>query len=133
VTDLLGRYVRHYLQAPFVAAAARRRRGLEIVCAGGRVVEGGMISATGWELRDWLTGEVVAGGHGGPAGMASVLSGMYHADNLYADVSAAEPATPEIPASLRRVVEEWVCDAATSDEDIAEVTGWSVGTVREHR
>ncbi|MBL7261568.1 hypothetical protein [Paractinoplanes lichenicola] len=120
-------YVRSYLQAPFLADEARRLRALEIVRAGGRVVVGGMISADRWELRDWLTDELVREGSAGPVS----LLGLCHADTLYAD--GPEPEVETVPLSLRRALEDWVCEPATPDEDIAAFVGWPVGRVRELR
>ncbi|GAB7045504.1 hypothetical protein [Catenuloplanes indicus] len=133
VTDLVRSHMRHYLRAPFLAEDARRRYAMTITRAGRVVVEGGMTSATDWQLYDWLTREPVAQGHDGPAGMASALRTMYHADNLYTDVPIPEPPVPSIPRSLQRALEEWICNPLTADEDIAAVVDWPVATVREHR
>lgn len=91
-----------------------------------------MVTATGWELRDWLTGAVVARGDDGRAGLRGALAVAFHADGLYAEI-APDPATPGIPPSLSRAIEEWVCAPSTPDEDIATFVGWPVGKVREHR
>ena len=97
------------------------------------MVEGGLTSVTGWELRDWQTGEVIARGDDGPAGLYAALAGAYHADGLYAEVPGADPATPGMPPSLGRAIEEWVGAPSTPDEEIAQLVGWPVGKVREHR
>jgi hypothetical protein len=134
VTDLVQHYVRRLLEAPFAAEQARRRRAREIVRAGGRVVEGGLTSATGWELRDWLTGAVLARDDDGPAGLSAALAGAYHADGLYAEEpGGSDEAMPGIPPSLSRTIEEWVCAPSTPDEEIAEFVRWPVEKVREHR
>ncbi len=131
--DLVRWHVRKLLEAPFAAEEARRRRACEIIRTGRRVVEGGLISATGWELRDWQTRAVIARGDDGPAGLCAALAGAYHADGLYAEVPGTDPATPGIPPSLGRAIEEWVGAPSTPDEEIAQLLGWPVGKVREHR
>ncbi|GAA1582253.1 hypothetical protein [Actinoplanes couchii] len=129
--DLVQQHVRCLLEAPFRAEADRLRQAEEITRTGLRVVEGVLSSATGWELRDWLTGAVIRRGDDGPAGLTRALSGHYDADDLFTDVP--EPATPGIPPSLGRAIEEWLFAASTPDQDIAEFIGWPVGEVREHR
>ncbi len=129
----LQQHVRLYLRAPYLAEEERRRRAREISAAGGRVVQGRMTSPYRWELHDWLTGEVVAGGHDGPAGMESALSESYPADILYAEIPGPAATTPGLPPSLLRAIERWVCDPGTPDEDIAALVEWPVSEVREHR
>ncbi|MBU2666950.1 hypothetical protein KOI35_25905 [Actinoplanes bogorensis] len=131
--DLVRLHVRKLLEAPFLADQARRRRAHEIVRTGRPVVQDVRTSATGWELRDWLTGAVLARGDDGPAGLSVALTGTYHADCLYAEVPGPEPGTPGVPSSLGRAVEEWLFAATTSDEDVAEFAGWPLAKVREHR
>lgn len=133
MNDPVRRHARLVLRAPFLADDARRLRAGELARAGRPVVEGGMRSATGWELRDWLTGNVVAAGQDGPAGLRAALARTYPADRLYAEVQGPEPVTAGVPPSLSRAIEEWVCDPHTPDEDIASFVGWPVGRVREHR
>ncbi|GAB2594470.1 hypothetical protein Aab01nite_82980 [Paractinoplanes abujensis] len=123
-------YVRAYLRAPFRADEARRRRARQIVRAGGRVVTGGMTCGAQWELRDWLTDELVGRGSDGPGGLRVALLGLCHADSLYAE---SDITTSDVPLSLRRALEEWVCEPDTPDEDIAEFVGWAVDLVRECR
>lgn len=133
MSDVIRQHARSVLEAPFLAEEARRRRAREIAGSGRPVVEGRLTSATRWELRDWLTGAVVARGDDGPAGMQAALAGAYPADVLYAELPGSAPATPGIPPSLGRVIEEWVSASTTPDEEIAEFVGWAVGKVREHR
>jgi hypothetical protein len=133
VSDVVRQHARKVLRAPFVAEEARRRRAREILRSGRRVVQGRLTSATRWELRDWLTGTVVACGEDGPAGLRAALTGAYHADDLYAEIPGSGPATPGLPPSLGQAIEEWVSAWSTPDEEIAAFVGWPVAKVREHR
>ncbi|MBM2614268.1 hypothetical protein JIG36_01700 [Actinoplanes sp. LDG1-06] len=91
-----------------------------------------MTSATHWELHDWLTGELVAHGDN-PAGLRAALAGVCHADSMYDEIPEPDTADTGLPPSLSRALEEWVCDPATPDEDIAQIAGWPVAKVRDHR
>ncbi|WP_306214964.1 hypothetical protein [Actinoplanes sp. RD1] len=133
MNDLVRQYVRSLLEAPFVAEQARLLRAQELARSGRRVVQDSRTSATGWELRDWLTGALVARGDDGPAGLRAALAGAYHADDLYAEDPGADPAAPGLPVSLGRAIEEWVFAPSTPDDDVATVAGWPVRKVREHR
>ncbi|SDS77607.1 hypothetical protein SAMN04489716_1588 [Actinoplanes derwentensis] len=136
--DVVQQHVRLLLEAPFRADADRRCRAEEIARTGQRVVEGVLSSAADWELRDWLTGAVLARGDDGPAGLASALSGHYDADNLFTDdapglIGEQCSVTTAIPPSLGRAIEQWLFADETPDQEIAEFIGWPVGSVREHR
>jgi hypothetical protein len=133
MSDVVRQHARTVLAAPFLAEEARRHRAREIARSGRRVVEGRLISAARWELRDWLTGSVVARGDDGPAGLHAALAGAFHADGLYAEIPGPGLATPGLPPSLGRVIEEWISDFSTPDEEIAAFVGWPVDKVREHR
>ncbi|GAA2484444.1 hypothetical protein [Winogradskya humida] len=126
-------HARRVLEAPLLAERARARRVLELRRAGRTVVDGGLRSATRWELRDRLTGAVVARGDDGPAGLEAALADFYHSDDLYAEIPGADPVTPGIPPSLARAIGEWVADPGTPDEEIAGFVGWPVARVRECR
>ncbi|MFI5931813.1 hypothetical protein [Actinoplanes sp. NPDC051494] len=117
--EVVQQHVRLLLKAPFLAEEARRRRAEQIARTGRRVVV-----ATGRELRDWLTGAVIA--HHDPVR-------HYPADNLFTDVPEPDTLTPGIPPSLHRAIEEWVFDSSTPDREIADFVGWPVAKVREHR
>ncbi|WP_305789305.1 hypothetical protein [Symbioplanes lichenis] len=131
--DLVREYVRALLEAPFVADEERLRRAREIVRSGRRVVQDSRTSATGWELRDWLTGALIARGDDGPAGLRAALAGACHADELYAEEQGVAPVAPGLPVSLSHAIEEWVFAPSTPDDDVATVAGWPVRKVREHR
>ncbi|GAA2556821.1 hypothetical protein GCM10010435_29380 [Winogradskya consettensis] len=126
-------HARRVLEAPLLAERARARRVRELLRAGRRVVDGGLTSATRWELRDLLTGSVVARGDDGPAGLDAALADAYHSDDLFAEIPGADPVTPGIPPSLARAIGEWIGDPGTPDEEIAEFVGWPVARVRECR
>jgi hypothetical protein len=133
VTDLCREHVRRYLRAPFLADEARRRRAREMAMGDGRVVSGLLTSAIRWELRDWLTGDLIAQGDGGPDALQAAMLTRLQADDLYAEIPGADSDTPGLPSSLSRMLEEWVCAPSTPDEDIAEFVGWPPSQVREHR
>jgi hypothetical protein len=133
MNDLVREYVRTLLEAPFLADEERLRRAREIERSGRRVVQDSRTSATGWELRDWLTGALIARGDDGPAGLRAALAGAYHADNLYAEAPGAAPVAPGLPESLGHAIEEWVFASSTPDDDVAAVADWPVRKVREHR
>lgn len=133
MTDPIREHVRRLLTAPLRAEQARRRRARAIVLAGRRVVQDRRTSATGWELRDWLTGAVLAAGEDGPAGLAAALAGTYHADGLYAEIPGPGPQATGLPSTLAATIEEWVAAVSTPDEEIAEFIGWPVAKVRECR
>ncbi|GLY06553.1 MULTISPECIES: hypothetical protein [Actinoplanes] len=133
MTEVVQRHVRLLLEAPFRADAARRAYAEELIRSGRRVVTGGMVSATGWQLHDWLTGTPAASGDDGRAGLLAALAGAYHADGLFDDVPAPDPWTPGVPPSLSAAIEEWLFAPATPDQEIADFVGWPVGKVREHR
>ena len=131
MTDFVRHHVRKLLLAPALAEEARRRRARELVRAGRRVVQDVRVSATGWELRDFLDGAVIACGDDFPAGLDAALAGRYLARNLYAEIPGPDLATPGIPPSLSHAIEEWVFAPSTPDEEIAEFVGWTPGEVRE--
>lgn len=131
VTELVRNHVRKLLLAPSLAENARRRRAREIVRAGYTVVQDVRVSATGWELRDFLTGAVIACGDDFPAGLDAALANRYLARDLYTEIPGLELTTPGIPPSLSRAIEEWVFAPSTPDEEIAEFVGWTPGRVRE--
>jgi hypothetical protein len=48
-------------------------------------------------------------------------------------VPLLEVSTPGVPATLGQAIDDWMAQAATTDEDIAEFIGWPVEKVREQR
>jgi hypothetical protein len=136
-TDVVVDHARRCLRALLDANQAQRGRAEELERAGRRIVDGGQVSRESWEIRDWRTGELIAGGDDGIDGYDATADRLdpdgtwFHRDHLYEEWPAVS--TPELPPSLCQVIEEWIDAPGTPDEDIAEFVGWSVKKVREHR
>ncbi|WP_430782372.1 hypothetical protein [Actinoplanes sp. G11-F43] len=133
MSGLVQEHVQRLLEAPSRAEAARLDHARHIARTGRRVVCGFPSPGGGWELRDWLTGAVIARGDDGPAGLRAASAGHYDADDLFTDVPSADPVTPGIPPSLHRAIEQWLFEPGTPDQEIAAFVGWPVAKVREHR
>ncbi|MGW3383336.1 hypothetical protein ACWDCO_24510 [Streptomyces albogriseolus] len=105
--------------------------------AGHRIVDGGQTGQDTWEITDWRTGEVLASGDDGLNGYGEAANRLdsagklLHIDSL--DTEYARVAPVGIPDSLADALEDWLGMAATTDEDVAQVAGWSVEEVARHR
>lgn len=105
---------------------------------GRRIVGGGQISQHGWEITDWVTGQVLAQGDDGLEGYAEASErldpeGMWiHIDHVGPELSPL-PVTAGIPESLGTALADWIGSWGTSDEEIAEFIGWPVDKVSDCR
>jgi hypothetical protein len=104
---------------------------------GHRIVDGGQISQMTWEIIDWRTGDVIAAGDdhidGYEAKAAELDPGetWIHIDHIEGTSTVAS--NPGIPDSLAAAIDGWIDELATTDEDIAEVVGWTVEEVAVFR
>jgi hypothetical protein len=138
-TDIVREHIRRVLEAQAAADDARFHRAEDLERAGHRIIDGGQVSVDGWEIRDWRTDELIAEGDDGFAGYEAAVARLdpdntwFHADLLDHDEPLPQVATPGLPPSLGRAIEDWIGQMSTSDEEIAEFIGWSVEKVRDHR
>lgn len=108
--------------------------------AGIQVIDGDQgASGDAWEITDWRTGGLIASGSGGHDGWGKILRELdpcgswVHVDWLIDQIPAIKIHPDRIPQSLADAIETWVESSETPDEDIAEIAGWPVEKVREHR
>lgn len=107
---------------------------------GRRIIDGGQTGESSWEITDWRTGEVIETGTGSydaydEAARRLDPGGRWvHIDHFEDDAEGEdEPEYDGVPASLAEALRDWLGMAATSDEDVAVVAGWSVEEVSRHR
>lgn len=134
-------YVRAHLRCRLADEQARLDRVHALEAAGHRMVDGGQTGRTDddqatWEITDWRTGELLASGIGDDAydaeGARLDPDGKWlHIDNVDEDLTEVEAVG--IPVSLANALQDWVGTSSTSDEDVAEIVGWSVEEVTRHR
>jgi hypothetical protein len=141
MTDLTRQHVRKILEARMLDETSRATAIRDLEASGKRLIDSGQTDrledgTSVWEIRDWRTKEVLAGGTGDdgyddackeldPAGT------WLHIDNV--EDTLTEPVTGGLPHSLGHALDDWVGATSTPDEDIAEWVGWSVEKVRRCR
>jgi hypothetical protein len=137
-TDAVVEHVKRLLRAQLATDDARYERLVELQQQGYRIVDGGQ-TATGWNILDWRTDEVIAEGADGWDGYVAATKRLFpdgrciHVDSVTDDLPLPDVATPGVPPSLATALDEWIGQSSTSDGEIAEFIGWSVEKVREHR
>lgn len=121
----------------------------ELEADGLRIIGGGQTSSydddgnASFNVTDWRTGEVLGSGHGSFADYDALLKNLdstgafFHIDHLDDDLTIDELAYPVrptdgVPESLSDALIEWM-DGKATNEEIAELVGWSTARVAEHR
>lgn len=138
LTDAVREHLRRVLAAQLHDGNARLQRAEELERSGRRIVAGGQVSDDGWEIRDWRTGEMIAEGTDGFAGYEAAADDLdpdgtwFHCDHLWGE-ELTEVTTPGVPPSLGTCLEDWIGQVSTPDEEIAELVGWTIEKVRQHR
>ena len=133
--------VRDYVQALLrqyrLDEEARQESIRALEAVGRRIVDGGQTGPNQWEIRDWRSGETLASGSGGidaydEAGARLDPDGTWlHLENVPSDLTSVPPIG--LPASLAEALQDWLGMASTTDEDVAQLVGWSVAEVARHR
>lgn len=147
ITGPVQQYIEALLRRSLADEQARQERIHEYEQAGHRIIGGGQTGrqddgeAT-WEITDWRTGALIEAGTGdydayGAAAQRLDPDGKWiHIEHIEMDdpeASRPEVAPVGVPASLAEALQDWLGMAATSDEDVAAVVGWSVEEVGRHR
>lgn len=136
--DRLTNHVRRCLEAMRDYHTAMNAR-INQAMRDGKIISGGQLNGDDWEITDWHTGDLIASGSTGIGGWNETVHRLdpdetwIHIDCLFDQVPVAEVRAERIPQSLGDAIEAWVESSETTDEDIAEIAGWPVEKVREHR
>ncbi|MFC4126237.1 hypothetical protein [Nocardia rhizosphaerae] len=137
-TDLVRSHLRALLSDLDDDAKGRDARIEELEKQGHRIVSGGQISQHEWDITDWRTGEIIASGSDGLEGYDAAVERLddydtwFHIDHVCPEVPPL-PVTAGIPKSLGEALADWIGSTLTSDQDIAELVGWSEERVRRCR
>lgn len=138
-TDAVKEHVQRLLEAWQRTDDARYDRAEELERSGRRIITGGQTSQTGWDIRDWRTGELIAEGDDGITGYDAAAHRLdpdgtwFHEDHLDNDEPLPDVVTSGVPPSLGQALDDWINSLNTPDEEIAEFLGWPVEKVREYR
>jgi hypothetical protein len=132
VSDLKT-YIQHVLEANHADNARIDQRIAELESEGRRIVAGGQISETSWDIVDWRTNEILAAGNDGLDGYEAAGKDLdpadrwIHYDRVVEDVELTWVEPGDLPDGLAEVVEDW---ALSGDADeVAEYVGWTVDKV----
>ncbi|EWM65076.1 MULTISPECIES: hypothetical protein [Micromonospora] len=138
-TDVVKEHIVRILQERVRVDEARYDLAVDLNRRGHRVIFERRTSGDGWEIRDWLTDELLAEGDDGHDGYAATVKRLdpddmwYHEDFLDDEEPLQTVTTLGMPPTLGQAIDDWVAQLSTSDEEIAQFIGWSVEKVREHR
>ncbi|MFD1372314.1 hypothetical protein [Actinoplanes sichuanensis] len=100
---------------------------------GRRIVAGGQISETTWDIVDWRTNEILAAGEDGLDGYLAAGKELdpddkwVHYDRVLEDTDLTQVDGGDLPDGLADVIEDWALSGDA--EEIAEFIGWSVDKV----
>jgi hypothetical protein len=137
--DPLRTHIRKILRTYAASDTAVAKRIEELEAEGRRIVSGGQTSGDNWQVTDWRTGEVIAEGDDGLDGYDAAGERLdpgdrwFHIDHVDEDIDMSVAPTDGIPASLAMVLDDWVGTTSVTDEEIAQVAGWTVEEVRACR
>jgi hypothetical protein len=133
--------VRSYVQAVLRQYRADQDARIERITAleatGSRIIDGGQIDQDAWEIKDWRTGELLAEGTGDHRDYDAATTRLdpdgkwLHIDTI--DIDPMDVEHIGIPESLANALLDWLGSAATPDEDVAQLVGWSADDVAHHR
>jgi hypothetical protein len=139
VSDAVRDHVRRVLQASRAYDDALEAKATELERAGHRIINCDQADHDAWDVTDWRTGETIAEGDGHIEGYDRAADQLdpddkwFHIDQVAKGIPNDCAPAIGIPQSLGEAIESWAESTSTTDEDIAEVAGWSVQTVREYR
>jgi hypothetical protein len=133
VVSDLKTYIQSVLEANHADNEKIEQRIAELEGDGRRIVTGGQISETAWDIVDWRTNEILAAGDDGPDGFEAAGKDLdpedrwIHYDRVVEDTEPTWVEDEGLPDSLADVIEDWAL-AGDADE-IAEFIGWPVDKV----
>ncbi|MFC4070188.1 hypothetical protein [Actinoplanes subglobosus] len=129
----LKTYIQNVLEANHADNDRIDERIEQLESDGHRIVAGGQINETAWDIVDWRTNEILAAGEDGPDGFAAAGQELdpddkwIHYDRVLEDTDLTEVEIGDLPDGLAAVVEDWALSADA--EEIAGFIGWSVEKV----
>jgi hypothetical protein len=139
-TDVVRDHLRRVLAAGKNADDRRRAMIESAEAAGKRIVSGSSLGRDTWEIHDWRTRQTLARGSGGIAELDEVLrcldpaGNWLHIDHFgYDDELLSHVVTAGLPGDLGSILQDWIQNTDTSDEEIAAFIDWPVEKVAECR
>jgi hypothetical protein len=136
VSDLKT-YIQNVLEANHADTERIDQRIEQLESDGHRIVAGGQINETAWDIVDWRTNEILAAGDDGLDGYEAAGKNLdpadkwIHYDRVAEDIELTWVEPGDLPDGLAEVVEEW---ALSGDADeIAEYIGWTADQVERYQ
>ncbi|MDI6098843.1 hypothetical protein QLQ12_09550 [Actinoplanes sp. NEAU-A12] len=137
MTDLVKTHIQNALEANRADNEKIGERISELEAQGNRIVTGGQIGETAWDIVDWRTNEILAAGNDGPGGFLAAGQELdpddrwIHYDRVLEDAGLTYVVTEGLPDGLANAIEDWALSGDA--EEVAEFIGWPVEKVREHQ
>ncbi|GIE76626.1 hypothetical protein Aph02nite_25760 [Actinoplanes philippinensis] len=132
----LKTYIQNVLEANHADNERIDERIEQLESEGHRIVDGGQIGETAWDIVDWRTNEILAAGDDGLDGFVAAGQELdpddkwIHYDRVVEDVELTEVDT-DLPDGLAAVVEDWALSGDT--EEIAGFIGWTAEKVERYQ
>ncbi|MEV4280520.1 hypothetical protein [Actinoplanes xinjiangensis] len=133
VVNDLKSYIRNVLEANHADNEKIERRIARLESEGRRIVAGGQINETAWDIVDWRTNEILAAGDDGLDGFEAAGKDLdpddkwIHYDRVLEDTEPTWVEDEGLPDGLADVIEDWALSGDA--EEIAEFVGWPVDKV----
>ncbi len=114
LTDAVAEQIVAELEAMAKTRTDREARAQELESQGYRIIDGGQISSTRWEITDWRTGAVLAKGlcsdiDNDPENI-ELPGKCYHIDRIREDTFYEAKRVEGLPESLADAIVEWTCE-----------------------
>ncbi|KUL31984.1 hypothetical protein [Actinoplanes awajinensis] len=137
MSDLLQTHIIAVLEANHAVAGRTRRLIEELEGQGHRIISGGQLGESAWDIIDWRTNEILAAGDDGLEGYAAAGDELdpdgtwIHRDRILEDEDLSYVSTPGLPDGLAETIEDWAL--GEDAEEVAEFIGWTVAKVEEYQ
>lgn len=137
MSDLLKTHIQNVLETNHADNLKIEERIGELESQGHRIVGGGQIGETAWDIVDWRTNEILAAGNDGAEGFAAAGRELdpddkwIHYDRVLEDADLTYVTAEGLPDGLANAIEDWAL--AGDAEEIAEFLGWPVEKVQEYQ